>query len=44
MGWRLFLDGFVCVEWAKLQHSYFNWIGGMKSGRECMEGVAIHIV
>ena len=32
IGWRLFLNGCVALEWAKVQQRYYTWVGSLKSG------------
>ena len=32
IGWRLFLDGCLALEWAQVQQTYYDWIGSRKSG------------
>ena len=34
IGWRLFLDGILSVEWAEAQQTYLTWIGSRRSGKK----------
>ena len=43
IGWRVFIDGWVSVEWAKVQQSYFNWIGSRRTGRKWTSGLIQHL-
>ena len=33
------LYGCVALEWAKVQHHYYSWVGSMKSGSKWVEGL-----
>ena len=39
IGWRLFLDGCLSVEWAKAQQVYLSWIGSRRSGQKWVAGL-----
>ena len=39
IGWRLFLDGCLSVEWAKAQQVYLSWIGSRRSGQQWAAGL-----
>jgi hypothetical protein len=39
IGWRLFLDGCVALEWAKVQQHYYTWVDSLKSGSKWVEGL-----
>ena len=39
IGWRLFLDGCVALEWAKVQQHYYTWMDSLKSGSKWVEGL-----
>ena len=33
IGWRLVLGGCLSIEWAKVQETYFKWLGVRKTGK-----------
>ena len=39
IGWRLFFDGCLALEWAQVQQKYYDWIGSRKSGRKWVRGL-----
>jgi hypothetical protein len=39
IGWRLFLDGCIALEWAKVQQHYYTWMDSLKSGSKWAEGL-----
>ena len=43
LGWRLFLDGCLSVEWAEAQQTYLTWIGSRKSGKKWTAGLILHL-
>ena len=38
IGWRLFIDGCLSVEWAKTQQKYLSWIGSRRSRHKWVAG------
>ena len=43
IGWRLFLDGILSVEWAEAQQTYLTWIGSRRSGKKWVAGLILHL-
>ena len=35
--WRLFLDGYLALEWIKVQQICVDWVGGRKSDSKWVE-------
>ena len=43
IGWRIFIDGCLSVEWAKIQQIYLSWIGSRRSGQKWVAGLIMQL-